>query len=296
MSSFITRRFRNSQLCYANNKKLQKRVLGSLGKYLHKYGAEIYAYTMFGSHDHPMIEFAPKTKSSFFKDFGARTAEAVKKNVPSFGTGPVMESRPREQAITEDSESHLDRLMYTVMQPILAGLCKNLSDYPGFNSWQYIISGKPLHVEFFKGSEFRRAKRRNPNADPAKYTEQYQIIFKRLSGYEDMSQSEYRNMLLNEYERRRKEIIEEFEEKGHIWPSVESLRRTKSTETARNPKRSGRYSKRPLVLSLCMERKQAFLDYYFSILEKFKKASTAYMLGDRTVKFPEGTCAPPVIC
>jgi hypothetical protein len=296
MSSFITRRFRNSQLCYANNKKLEKRVLGSLGKYLHKYQAEIYAYTMFGSHDHPMIQFKPKTKSRFFKDFGARTAEAVKKYVSDFGTGAVMESRAREQAITEDSESHLDRLMYTVMQPILAGLCKNLSDYPGFNSWKYILSGKPLTVEFFKGSEYSRAKKKNPDVDPAKFIEKYHITFKRLPGYEHMKQSEYREMLQKEYERRRLEIIEEYEKKGHVWPSPESLRRTKSTDTARNPKRSDRYSKRPLVLSLCMEAKQAFLDYYFHILEEFKKASTAYLKGDKTVTFPEGTCAPPVLC
>jgi hypothetical protein len=296
MSSFVTRRFRNSKLCYANNKKLEKRVLGSLGKYLHKYGAEIYAYTIFGSHDHPMIQFKPKTKSAFFKDFGARTAEAVKTYVPDFGTGPVMESRAREQAITRDAESHLDRLMYTVMQPILAGLCKNLSDYPGFNSWQYLLSGKPLTVEFFKGSEFRRAKKKNPDTDPAKFIEKYEINFKRLPGFEHMTQAEYRKMLLEEYETRRREIIEEFEKNGHVWPSPESLRRTKSTDTAKNPKRSDRHSKRPLVLSLCMERKQEFLDYYFHILEAFKKASRAYLGGDRTVTFPEGTSAPPVLC
>ena len=293
--SFITRRFRNSQLCYANNPKLEKRVLGSLGKYLHKYGIDIYAYTIFGSHDHPMLQFRPRTKSSFFRDFGARTAEAVKRYVPGFGTGSVMESRAREQAVTEDSESHLDRLMYTVMQPIQAGLCKNLSDYPGFNSWQYILSGKPLEVEFFKGSEYRRAKKKSPNVDPSKFTEKYQIIFKRLPGYEHMSQSEYRSMLLREYERRRLEIIEEFERKGHKWPGVESLRRTRSTDTAKNPKRSERLTRRPLVLSLCMERKRAFLDYYFHILEEFKKASLCYLKGDRTAPFPEGTCAPPVL-
>ncbi len=296
MSSFITRRFRNSQLCYANNKKLEYRVLGSLGKYLKKYNANIYAFTIFGSHDHPMIEFSPKTKSAFLRDFGARTAEAVKKFVPDFGTGSVMESRPREQAITEDSASHLDRLMYTVMQPILAGLCKNLSDYPGFNSFQYILSGKPLEVEFFKGSEYSRARRRDPDADPADFIEKYQIIFKRLPGFEHMSQAEYRKMLLEEYERRRVLVVEEFEKNGHVWASPQSLRRTRSTDAAKNPKRSSKGSAMPLVLSLCMERRKFFLEYYFSTLIAFKRASSAFLSGDRSVVFPEGTCAPPVFC
>jgi len=60
-SSFVTRRFRNSQLAYANNNPLETRVLGSLGKYIDKYEATIYAFTIYGSHDHPMMNFKPKT-------------------------------------------------------------------------------------------------------------------------------------------------------------------------------------------------------------------------------------------
>ena len=257
-SSFVTRRFRNSQLLYVNNSNIEHRVLGSLGKYLAKYDAKIFAFTIFGSHDHPMLQFKPKTKSAFFRDLGARTAEAIKKHIPEFGTGSVFEKRPSEQAVTDDKESHLDRLMYTILQPIQAGFCKNLSDYPGFNSYQYIISGKPLKVEFFNGAEYNKAKRRNKNADPADYTEHYEIIFEKIPGCENMSQKEYSKLIQEEYNKRRETIINEFDAQGHIWPSPESLKRAKSTDFAKKPKRSTRESKRPLVLSLCMERRAAF--------------------------------------
>jgi len=293
MSSFVTRRIRNSQLVFVNNQSLEDRVLGALGKYLQKFEAKIYAYTIFGSHDHPMIEFKPGSKSNFFRDFGARTAEAIKKYVAGFGTGAAFERRPSEQAITADKESHLDRLMYTVLQPIAAGRCKNLSDYPGFNSFKYILSGKPLITMFFNGSAFCKAKKKDKDADPKLFMETYPIFFVRLPGFEDLSQKEYRRMLLKEYDKRRSEIIKKFDEEGHQWPSVESLRKTKSTSVAKNPKRSKRNSKRPLVLSLCMQAKQSFLEWYFDKLEKYKKASRAYLLGDSTALFPEGTCKPP---
>jgi hypothetical protein len=292
-SSFVTRRFRNSQLLYCNNQDLEARVLGSLGKYLTKYDAKIFAFTIFGSHDHPMLQFKPKTKSAFFRDFGARTAEAIKKYVPSFGTGAVFERRPSEQAITEDQESHLDRLMYTILQPIQAGLCRNLSDYPGFNSYHYIITGKPLEVEFFNGAEYNKARRRNKNADPADFIEHYKIVFEKIPGCENMTQKQYSKLIQEEYNKRRETIIKDFDDNGHIWPSPESLKRTKSTDCAKSPKRSTRESKRPLVLSLCMERRVAFLNYYFSILVAFKKASVEYLLGNRNAQFPEGTCIPP---
>lgn len=293
MTSFITRRIRNSQLVYVNNQPLESRVLGSLGKYLDKYEATIYAFTIFGSHDHPMMSFKPGTKSKFYRDFGARTAEAIKKYVPNFGTGAAFERRPSEQAITADKESQLDRLMYTVLQPIKAGRCKNLSDYSGFNSFKYILSGKPLITKFFNGAEYAKAKRRDKKVDPSKFIELYPIVFKRLPGYEHLSQKEYRKLLLKEYEKRRLAIIKEFDEKGYKWPSVESLKRTKSSDKAKNPKRSDRHSKRPLVLSLCMEAKEAFLDWYFDQVAKYKKASSAYLGGDSSVVFPVGTCKPP---
>ena len=311
--SFVTRRFRNSELLYKNNSPLEKRVLGSFGKYVHKFEAKVFALTLFGSHDHPFMEFKPGTKSSFFRDFGARTAEAVKKFVPGYGTGGVFESRPREQAVTPDHASHLDRLMYTIMQPILAGFCKNLSDYNGFNSFQYILSGKPLKVEFFRGSDYTRAKLRNKNANPKDYTEYYDIYFARIPGCEHMSQKEYRAYLLDAYEERRKRIIAEFDAKGHVWldevkPKPEKPKGSSSaksvleddeneTETprdkAKNPKRSERYSKRPLVLSVCSLAREEFLNWYFTILTRYKKASRAYLDGDPLAPFPPGTIKPP---
>lgn len=293
VSSFITRRVRNSQLVYANNNALEERILGSLGKYQAKYNATIYAYTIFGSHDHPMMGFPPGTKSAFFRDFGARTAEAIKKYVPNFGTGAVFEKRTSEQAITADKASHLDRLMYTVLQPIAAGLCKNLSDYPGYNSFKNILSGKPLEVKFFNGDAFRRAKKRNKNVDPEQFYEIYYIKFSRLPGYENLTQKQYRRLLLQEFEKRRRKIVEEFEKQGHKWPSIARLRSTKPVEMAKNPKRTKEGSRTPLVLSVCMLARQAFLDHYFSTLVNFKKASCEYLKGNRSVEFPIGTCIPP---
>ena len=70
MPSFVTRRMRNSQLVYAHS-AIQKRVLGPLGNYLKKYNATVYAFCLFGSHDHGLFDFTPRTKSNFFRDLGS---------------------------------------------------------------------------------------------------------------------------------------------------------------------------------------------------------------------------------
>ena len=106
VASFVTRRARNSQLVYANNKPLEARVLGALGKYIEKFDVTIYALCLFGSHDHGLFSLAPGTKSQFFRDFGARTAEAIKKYVPNFGGGSVFERRTSEQAVPPEANGH----------------------------------------------------------------------------------------------------------------------------------------------------------------------------------------------
>ncbi len=294
VGSFATRRCRNSQLVYANNKPLQERTLGALGKYLEKYGTEIYAFCLFGSHDHSLLNFAPGTKSAFFRDFGARTAEAIKKFVPSFGGGSVFERRTSEQAVPPEANGHLESVMYTVLQPITDGLCKNLSDYPGFNSSHYLVTGKPLEVEFFNGSAYRKARyNKGRKVDPSKYIERYTIKFARIPGYEEMPQKEYAAFLCGEFEKRRTAIIEAYDKEGYKWPHPNSLKRTKCTDCAKNPKKSEPGSGRPLVICKCPVRRREFLNWYFDKAIKFKEASKSYLAGNRNAVFPAGTNKPP---
>ncbi len=294
VGSFVTRRCRNSQLVYANNKQLEARVLGSLGKYLEKYDTEIYALCLFGSHDHSLISLLPGTKSNFFRDFGARTAEAIKKFVPGFGGGSVFDKRTSEQAVPPEANGHLESVMYTVLQPIAAGLCKNLSDYPGFNCFHYLVTGKPLEVEFFNGSAYRKARyNKGRKVDPSRYIERYTINFARIPGYEQMPQKEYAAFLCGEFEKRRTAIIEAYDKKGYKWPHPDSLKRTKCTECAKNPKKSKRGSFRPLVICKCPVRKEDFLTWYFTKAVRYRAASKKYLAGDRDAVFPSGTNKPP---
>lgn len=293
VGSFVTRRARNSQLVYANNKPLEARVLGALGKYIPKYNVTIYALCLFGSHDHSLFSLAPGTKSDFFRDFGARTAEAIKKYVPDFGGGSAFDQRTSEQAVPPEANGYLESVMYTVLQPIAAGLCKNLSDYPGYNCYHHLVTGKSLEVEFFKGSAFKKAKYNNKKADPSKFIERYTINFARIPGYEQMTQKEYAAFLSQEFEKRRKAIIADFDKKGYKWPPPERLKQTIPTERARNPKKSERGGFRPLVICKCPVRKQEFLSWYFAKLLKYRQASKKYLAGDRNADFPSGTNKPP---
>ena len=59
------------------------------------------------------------------------------------------------------------------------------------------------------------------------------------------------------------------------------------------PKNTKKGGRRPLVLSVCMKAKRAFLAVYFDFVESFKKASEKYRERNFLAPFPKGSYMPP---
>jgi hypothetical protein len=210
------------------------------------------------------------------------------------GGGPVFEGRYREQAVPtkEDIE---DRFFYCALQPVSAGLCARISEYPGYNSFSDAISGIKRKFKIVDWYRYGNARRRNPLVSKAKYTTEYELEYDRLPGYEDMPRKEYRELMLKKLEERRQKVIDRLmkENPKRRFMTKKELQKAIPGTPAKNPKKSSRYSKRPLVLTKCHEAKTAFLNWYFTIYGEYKIAVRKYMAGDFAVVFPPGTYRPP---
>ena len=117
--------------------------------------------------------------------------------------------------------------------------------------------------------------------------------YARLPGYENLSQSEYRELMLKKFEARRQEILKSRKEKGLGFATREQLLQTVPGSKPRSTKSSTRNSHRPLCLTLCREARKTFLKWYFELLEDYRAASRKFRDGDFSVRFPEGTYRPP---
>ena len=124
--SFGTVRTVNSQLWFVNNEALEDRMLGWLGRYGQKYEVELYAFAIMGNHHQEVMRFPKCNRALFYRDFNARTAEAVRKLVPGFKGGPLVERRYSEQALPLDEDLE-DRFFYCALQAIDAGLAEKIA-------------------------------------------------------------------------------------------------------------------------------------------------------------------------
>lgn len=290
--SFATSRAINSRLWFVNNSRLERSILGNLAKYSGKHEVELYGFNIQGNHYHVLSRFPQANRAAFYRDFNARTAECVRRFVPSFEGGPLFERRYSEQALPTDSDLE-DRFFYTALQVVYAGLAEQPLHYPGYNSFYDAIRGKSRRFRVVNWAAYNAARREKKRVSVKDYTTEYELKYKRLPGYEGLSQAEYAEKMLAELEKRRVAEVERLKAKGHRFMSRKALRQTTAGSTPQNTKKSTRYSYRPLVLTSSPEARKAFLEWYFSIYERYKQAVEAYRNHDRGVEFPPGTYPPP---
>lgn len=293
-SSFCTSRTVNSALWFVNNPELEERILGYLAKYQEKYQVKLNAFTIQGSHYHSMNYFSHCNRAAFYRDFNARIAEAVKALVKNFPGGHLFERRYSEQAVPNPEDIE-DRFFYCALQAVSAGLCEYITNYPGYNSFFDAISGRKRKFKIVNWAKYNAMKRYNPNLDIAEFTKVYILQYSRLPGYDHLSQDEYKAIMLEKLEKRRKDIIQDilFKNPKHKFLTKKELRAVIPGTLAKNPKKSSRYDPRPLVLTLCNETKKVFLNWYFSIFDRYKRAVKKYLSGDSLAEFPPGTYKPP---
>ena len=293
--SFGTCRTINSQFLFANNKRLEESLLANLAKLTERHEVELYAYAIQSTHYHPLAKFPKANRASFYRDLNARAAENVRRFVPEFKGGPVFERRYSEQVIPLDSDIE-DRFFYCALQAVEAGLCERISEYPGYNSFSDAISGIKRKFKLVNWTAFNKARKKDPKVPIKHFIEIYTLSYKRLPGYEKLSQAEYKKLMLEKLEERRLKIVARYKKDGHVFMTKGQLKKVKPSSYAKNPKKSKRFSKRPLVLTSCAEARRQFLEWYFSIYDWYKKACKKYLSGKVDVEFPPGTYRPPGLC
>lgn len=290
--SFGTSRTINSLLWFVNCANLENAMLGYLGKYREKHGVKLYAYAPQGNHHHLLSEFPRLNRAGFYRDFNARYAEGVRKYVAEFSGGPVFERRYSEQAVPLPDDME-EAFFYCALQSVHAGLVEKPSDYPAYNSFQDAISGKKRRVRVVDWAGYNAAKRKNPSVPIKNFYQFYELQYERLPGYEQLSQKEYRDLMLRKHEERRLAIVNAWKAKRRTFYTKDELRSIRPGSAPKQTKKSGRYSKRPLVLTKCREARQRFLEWYFAIYNAYKVACKKYLTGDIHAVFPPRTYRPP---
>ena len=290
--SFITSRCRNSELWFANNKKLETKILTATAKYSNRYNISLYAFCIEGNHIHQLIHTPDCNRSKYLRDQNSTIARAVPYYVPNYNGGKLWGRRFSSDLVYDNGQDLENWFFYTVLQPVKDGLVDNIFNYREYNCFMDAVSGKKRIFKEVNWKAFNLAKKKNPKAKPKDYLETYTLEYKRIPGYEHLTQAEYKQRMKQELYRRQNALVKAKREKGEDFLGVNRLKQVVPGSLPNNSKTSERYTRRPRVLSVCALRRQQLLDFYFDCLLKYRRASSEYRAGNLNVEFPPGMYKP----
>ena len=267
-------------------------MLLCVAKYTTRYNVSLYAFAIEGSHTHQFIHTADLNRGSYMRDQNSTIAKLVPRLCPDYPGGKLWERRYSSELVPMHKDDAEEQFFYIALQPVQDGLVKRLSDYPGYSFFSDAIHGRKRAFKEVDWKAFEKAKKLDKKAKIEDFQTTYYLEYKRLLGYEHLTQKQYAKIMNKKLFERENQIIadKEREEKGFL--GRDALLRIKPGTPAKNPKTSTRYTKRPRVLSVCPLRRAEALDFYFDCYEKFMKASIKYRHGDLTAVFPKGMYKP----
>ena len=241
-----------------------------------RHGIDVHALTVMSNHYHCLETDPLGTTPDFVRDLHAITGRNLNANQgrwDSFWSG----QRTSMLAVL-DEEDVLDKIVYTLTNPVAAGLVKRYTDWPGLRT------------------------------TPQDYLRSRGRVFKRPKGFfckdtDAPSEVELRLTLPPQLRHREPvEVVEELHERIRIREEAIAKDLAESQRTFMGPariRRQGRNSipktrekKRtlsPTVAAKDPERRIAFLEAQAVFRQEYQKALKLWMAGAELTVFPEGT-------
>ena len=290
-ADFLTTRTRNSELWFVNNRPLEEAILGYAAKCQARYNVTLYALAIEGNHLQGPVQFHHENRKDFMRDLKSSIAKAVPRFCSSFQGGTLWGRRYSSEFLP-DKDDVENWFFYTVLQPVQDGLVEKISEYPGYNCFHDAIWGIQRKFQVMNWTKYYEARRWRKKVRKRDYLETYTLEYKRLPGYEHLSQKEYAHLMIEKLEERRAKIVKERYKAGKGFAGRAALQATKQGALPRTTKTSTRTSHRPRVLSVCPVRRSQVLAWYFACYAHYKEASEAYRHGVLDVTFPPGMYRP----
>ena len=270
----ITRRVRSRQFLLHPCKNTSQIILYIVAVVASRYAIEIHSLVVLSDHWHLTITDPEGRVCDFTRDCHSTIARAL--NAEYGDVESLWASRQTSHVICEEPGDLVDKIVYSMVNPVKAGLVAHGRSWPGIRkAWP----SKPMTVQR-TGTFFR-------NANDEAWPETVVLEFARPPGYEELDDEQLAGMIDEAVLTREKEHRQDVGRRGERFLGRRNVLRQSRYDTARS--REETFGLSPRVACKDRARRIERLARNRVWLEAYKLALEKWREGDRTVTFPHGT-------
>jgi hypothetical protein len=284
---FITNRCVESQYLMRPDKQTNAIIAGSLGRALHNYPAVVlYGFLAYSNHFHMLASGPPDQLAGFVGFFSSQVARRL--NKLRGRSGPFWHRRYSAEPIV-DAGAEIDRLLYTLCNPVKDLVTRRAVDWPGFSTLHENTGGNPRTVKWLDAEAYSAARRTDPGARREDYEQTYQIRVARLPSHSSLGSREHAKMV-------RDKIAEWEQEAGRTCSALGirpmGMRQVCKVSPTHKPAQT-KLSPRPRCHASTVEGWRAYVEAYRAFCDSFREASWSFRAGRYDTRFPEHAFRPP---
>ena len=247
--------------------------LYTLAHAANKYGILLHDFVALSNHDHLVLTDPHTKRPAFLQLFHSLVARAVN---AAFGEWDALWSaQPYSAPRLLEPDDILRKLVYTLANPVAAGLVRYCKDWSGPTSWN-MEYGVPIKIP------------RPPVFFSKDMPDELELVIHRPAGLRpELTDRELRALVREQAHEKERELIGKMAEAGRAFMGMRRVLKQARHDTPSS--RDERRGIRPTIAGRSKWARIQALQQNARFLEEHEIARLAFAAGDRNVVFPHGT-------
>jgi putative transposase len=271
----ITRRCIQRQFLLTPSKTLNQVFLFCLAYAAETFGMEVHAFACLSNHAHLVVTDPGGRLPQFMHWLSLYVAKCMNTYYGRWGAFWEPESYSSVEVIEDDDV--LDKLIYTLANPVASGLVRWGEEWPGLRS-------RPEEI----GTREFVAKRPDFFFSPtSSIPKKVKLRLTKPKQFSTLTDEAFRALLTERYKDTEREIHEEFKRENRGFLGPQRIKKQSPSDSAKSYE-----EKRTLNPRLAAKRKWpriAAIERLTEFLKAYREAMSEYFAGDDSVIFPAGT-------
>ncbi|MFU8802426.1 MAG: transposase [Bradymonadaceae bacterium] len=282
---FLTNRCLEERFFLRPSPEVNELILGWLARAAAIHKVKLLFFIFMSNHFHLGAQAPKENIERFMGHFQSALARNL--NTLLGRSGPIFARRYSAEPILDDA-SLLQKMIYTLNNPVRAGLVECIEDWPGISSFSAHMSGAPITARWLNREELRRIRRRRNSTTEMEEEayEFYEMELMCLPAFAAKSHEEWSSNL--------RELVAagaESEAKTRKRKKVLGPAKVLKQDCHRRPSNPD-FSERPLCHTTCASQREEYRKMVADVTHQYRVAMKRWREGKTEMRFPRGTIPP----